>query len=289
MVASQTPKERLGSTLGLLQLAIYLGQSLGPTTGGFVADILGYRATFWLTAVYLTVSGLIVLFFVKEQFTPSPDALQGKLFSRLKMDFRLVAGSTLALVLGLRFALRIGLNMKGPVVPLIVAELIPADRFLGSASGFLSTISGISSALIAPLMGRLTERGNIRWLLLGSSTVAAVGMIGQAFAPTYWLMVAAEVFLGFGIGGTLATISTTLGRLAPEGRTGVVFGLDTLAVSLSGAIGPSAGGMLGDLVSLRAPLFVGGLATMAAGLGVFRLPRELDKRPEPTKMPAEAA
>ena len=33
LVASTTPRERLGETLGKLQLAIFLGQSIGPITG----------------------------------------------------------------------------------------------------------------------------------------------------------------------------------------------------------------------------------------------------------------
>ncbi len=106
LVASDTPKEKLGSTLGKLQLAIFLGQAFGPTTGGFIADTFGYRATFWVTSGYLFIAGLIILFFVKENFVPNESLSQEPLWKRLKMDFSLLfAGSMLTLVLGLRFAL----------------------------------------------------------------------------------------------------------------------------------------------------------------------------------------
>lgn len=274
LVASTTPRERLGETLGKLQLAIFLGQAFGPTTGGLVADTLGYRATFWLTAVYLIVAGTLVLTQVRESFTPSAEAMEGSIWQRMGQDFSVIfAGSLLGLVLGLRFALRVGLRLTSPTMPLIVQELMPQSTLLGSASGLLTTVSGISSALAAPMMGRWADRGNSRRLLLGSALLAAAAMIYQGLARTYWVLIAGQFFLGLGIGGTLAVISVYIGRMAPEGRVGTAFGLDALAVSLAGAIGPTVGGWLSDTVSRRSPLFVGGLAMALAGLAVLRLPK----------------
>ncbi|MCK7506494.1 MAG: MFS transporter [Desulfobacterales bacterium] len=45
-VASIVPKEEAGYRLGLLQMAIFLGGSIGPLFGGFVADSAGPRANF---------------------------------------------------------------------------------------------------------------------------------------------------------------------------------------------------------------------------------------------------
>jgi DHA1 family multidrug resistance protein-like MFS transporter len=279
LVASNTPRERLGETLGKLQLAIFLGQAVGPTTGGFVADTLGYRATFWLTAAYLIVAGGLILFLVRERFVPSADALRGSLWTRMRQDVSAIfAGSLLGLVLGLRFALRVGLNITSPTIPLIVQDLMPGSTLLGSASGLLSTISGISSALAAPIVGRWADRGNSRSLLMGSAMLSAVALIAQAMAPVYPLLVVAQFFLGLGIGGTLSVISAYIGRMAPEGRAGTAFGLDAMAVSLSGAVGPSVGGWLSDTISRRTPLWVGGVAMAAAGLAVLRLPKDSTRR-----------
>ena len=90
LVASDTPKDKLGSTLGKLQLAIFLGQAFGPTTGGFIADTWGYRATFWVTSGYLLAAGLIILFFVQENFVPLESVSHEPLWKRLKMDFSLL-------------------------------------------------------------------------------------------------------------------------------------------------------------------------------------------------------
>lgn len=288
LVAGQTPNDRLGETLGKLQLAIFLGQSLGPTTGGFVADIFGYRATFWMTAIYLVIAGLFILIRVEEDFTPNPEALKGSLWSHLQGDFKaLFAVSLLTIVLGLRFALRVGLRMTSPTMPLIVQDLLPPGSFLGSASGLLTTISGISSALVAPLIGRWADRHGGRQLLMGSAMLAAVAMLFQAMAENYWLLLAAQVFLGFGIGGTLAIISAYIGRLAPEGRTGAAFGLDQMAVSLSNAIGPTFGGWLSDTFTRRTPLYTGGASMMLAGVAVMLLPKDKETVNSKKKMGSE--
>jgi MFS transporter, DHA1 family, multidrug resistance protein len=281
LVASVTPKERLGETLGKLQLAIFLGQAFGPTTGGFVADILGYRATFWMTSLYLLVAGTLILTKVQENFVPVEDSAQQPILKGMGQDFSLLlTGSLLGLVLALHFALRIGVRMASPILPLIIQDLMPDSPLLGSASGLLTTLSGISSAIAAPTVGRWADRGHGRTYLLCSAFLAAAAMLIQAAAPTYWLLLVGQFLLGFGIGGTLAVLSAYIGRLAPEGKVGTAFGLDAMAVSLSSALGPSLGGWLGDTVGRRSPLTIGGIAMAAAGLAVLRLPRDSSSHAE---------
>ena len=107
-------------------------------------------------------SGIVILLFVREDFIPIESVSQESLWKRLKMDFSLLfTGSMLTLVLALRFALRIGLRMNSPVLPLIVQELLPTGRLLGSATGLLSTISGASSAIVAPVLGRFADKTGV--------------------------------------------------------------------------------------------------------------------------------
>ena len=274
LVASSTPRERLGETLGKLQLAIFLGQSVGPITGGFVSDMLGYRATFWMTAIYLIVAGLLMLFFVTEEFTPVEHTTQDSFIQRMRQDTAMLfAGSLLVLVLGLRFALRLGLRISSPLLPLVVQEMLPAGAFLGSASGLLTTVSGIFSAIASPILGRWGDRHGGRTPLTIATFVLAAAIGIQALASAYWMLLVAQVFLGLAIGGTLSIISAYIGRAAPEGKAGTAYGLDTLATSLSNAVGPTVGGWLGA-TSLSLPFYVGCVVTALSGFAVLRLPKD---------------
>lgn len=287
LVASNTPKTRLGETLGKLQLAIFLGQAFGPTAGGVVADILGYRATFWMTSCFLLLAGLLILTLVSEEFTPAQNTEKASFWQRMAQDFALIlGGSLLGLVLALRFALRVGIRMTGPTIPLIVQDLMPESTFLGSAAGLLTTISGISSALAAPAVGRWADQGHARDYLLGGALLAAAAMVLQATAANYWMLLAGQFALGLGLGSTLAVISSYIGRMAPEGRVGTAFGLDAMAVSLAGAVGPTVGGWLSDTVTRQTPLYVGGIAMTIAAIGVLRLPRDAES-PDPRPVMGE--
>ncbi len=279
LVASGTPEDRLGETLGKLQLAIFLGQSMGPIAGGFVADTVGYRAVLWLTGAFLATGGILVLTLVRETLTPSknkaPEAAETlPIFQRLKQDISLAFTSLLGLVLTLRFSLRLGLRMSSPMLPLWVQALMPGSAFLGSASGLLTTVSGLSGALAAPTLGRVADRYGGRQVLMACSILAGIALILQAFAPVYWLLVVWQAFLGFSIGGTLATISAYIGRLAPKGREGTAYGLDAMAVSLSNSVGPLIGGGLARLISIPATFLVGGVVIIVASTGVLRLPAD---------------
>ena len=108
---------------------------------------------------------------------------------------------------------------------------------------------------------------------MGSTFIAAAALLLQGAAGSYWVMVAGQFLLGLGVGGTLSIISAYIGRMAPEGRVGTAFGLDTMAVALSGAVGPTVGGWLSDTVSRRAPLCAGGITMELAGIAVLKLPK----------------
>jgi MFS transporter, DHA1 family, multidrug resistance protein len=281
LVASVTPRQRLGETLGKLQLAIFMGQSFGPMMGGFIADMLGYRATFWTTSLFLLVAGALILTKVQENFVPMQEGTVEPILKGLGHDFgMLLTGSLLGLVLALHFALRVGVRMASPIIPLVIQDLMPGSSLLGSASGLLTTLSGIGSAIAAPAIGRWADRGNGRTYLILSAFLAAAAMLIQAVAPTYWLLLLGQFLLGFGIGGTLAVLSAYIGRLAPADKVGTAFGLDAMAVSMSSAVGPSLGGWLSDTVARRSPLTIGGIAMALAGLAVFRLPKESSSQPQ---------
>ncbi len=289
LVASSAPRDQLGRALGRLQMGIFLGQTLGPVAGGLIADYLGYRTVFWVTAAFLVTAGLIILRGVKEEFSPPPEEERRPFWHSLRENFSVVlASSVLALVLGLRFALRVGIRFTRPVQPLLVEQILEGSPLLGSASGLMMTVSGISGAIAAPLFGRLIDRYGERPILFICGVMAGVALILQGFTSSYVLLVVWQFFIGVAIGGTLAGISTYVGRLAPEGRAGMAYGLDTMAVSMSNAVGPFIGGWLGSLFNLRVPYFVGGIVMALGSLGVLRLPKE-DAAPLSLPEGAEAA
>src|SRR4030042_1025708 len=61
LIPSVVPKHRLGSSLGLMQMAVFTGGSIGPYIGGIVADRYGYRIPFGDPGAFLLTGGILVL------------------------------------------------------------------------------------------------------------------------------------------------------------------------------------------------------------------------------------
>ena len=71
LVAASVLREQRAFSLGLLQMAVFAGSSLGPSIGGLVSGALGYRAAFLTTGLLLLCGGILVATLVREQFAPS--------------------------------------------------------------------------------------------------------------------------------------------------------------------------------------------------------------------------
>jgi MFS transporter, DHA1 family, multidrug resistance protein len=67
LIASNTPEEKTGYALGLLQSSTAAGTILGPLIGGVLSDLFGFRFVFFCVAGLLFITGILVLIFVKEE------------------------------------------------------------------------------------------------------------------------------------------------------------------------------------------------------------------------------
>lgn len=265
LVASQTPREHSGAALGSLQTAIFLGVSCGPLLGGLTGDAFGYRPSFWITGALLALSGLLVLFFVHEDFHPAPDALRtGRGSTRAALALVLASGALLAVLAG-RILLRIGSRALDPILPLFVQSLLPAGAQVGTLTGIIAAVSALGAAAGAPLIGGWSDRWGRRRLLILSAVAAGLLFVPQAFVTDARWLIALQLLSGFAVGGTLSTITALLTRAAPAGHEGIVFGLDASAVSGANALGPVLGAAVAAQFGLRAPFL---LAAALCAVGV---------------------
>ena len=68
MVSANTPRDKIPFSMGLLTVAMYAGNTLGPFLGGVIANMVGYRNCFHVIATVYLAGGLAVLFFTNEKF-----------------------------------------------------------------------------------------------------------------------------------------------------------------------------------------------------------------------------
>lgn len=68
LVASSTPNHRQGFALGFLSTSVFSGDMAGLFIGGLLAEMFGFRNSFYLSGMMLGMSGILVLIFAREKF-----------------------------------------------------------------------------------------------------------------------------------------------------------------------------------------------------------------------------
>lgn len=268
LVASTTPKERLGAALGALQTAVFLGVSCGPLLGGFMGDTFGYRPSFWITGGLLLASGILVALFVHEDFHPAEDVIKAGRHGYGNGMRLVLTSSALLALFAARIVLRTGSRALGPVLPLFVQTLLPVGARVATMTGIISAASALGSAIGSPVVGRWGDRmGHRRWLIV-SALAAALCFVPQAFVHDTRALIFWQLVSGLAVGGTLSTVTALLARLAPDGRQGIVFGLDASAVASANAIGPLIGAAVAAGLGLRAPFLLSAAFLVVGALTV---------------------
>jgi MFS family permease len=187
-----------------------------------------------------------------------------------------------AVRLGLRanasqFALLVALNaFVGAMVGLerSVLPLVGEDEFgLASTSAILSFVVafGISKAVANLAAGGLAEHvGRRRLLVIGWLLALPVPLL-IAIAPSWWVIVVANVFLGLNQG--LAWSMTVVMKidLVGPGRRGFALGLNESAGYLGVALTALATGALAATYAPRTVVWAGAAVIAAAGLAISAL------------------
>jgi DHA1 family multidrug resistance protein-like MFS transporter len=258
LVASSTPPQRRGFAIGVLQMAIYLGSSVGPLLGGLIADSMGYRATFWTTGVLLFTAGVLVSALVREQFSPpeapssadeGADERADERAARSKprlWDGLLLVLRTRALlsIFGVRMLMNMAFGVIAPILPLFLQTIAAPGVKIASLAGTISGLASAASAGAAIAMGRLSDRAGPRRVLLACGALAGVLFGLQAWATTPAQLLLLRVLGGVATGGILASVSSLLAALVPKQRFGAVYGVDTSMMAAANAIAPMLGAAL---------------------------------------------
>ena len=266
LVAAGTPITDTAFAMGLLQMGVYAGSSLGPMIGGFVADAWGYRASFYLTSILLLVSGILTVAMVHDVKSDGKNG--GRSFAEgIRLVVRLPAvQAAFAVQLAVRSAWRTAV----PILPLYVQSLLPGSQHVASLVGLMQGVNmaAISAASVA--MGRAADRLGVRKILFVAIAGCALFYGLHSITRSVGQLFVLQLLAGLAMGGFVATISANLARSAPDGCQGIVFGLDSSVMSAANAIGPMLGSTVAATWGLSMP-FVASAGVFGLAIGVLML------------------
>lgn len=268
-VASIAPRDRLGFSLGLMQMAVFSGASIGPLFGGFLADHLGYRHTLWVSGGMLGLGGVVVWLFVHEAARPRM-AARGTGPGFIANTRRHLRNRLLLILIAVPFLEQIANQSIQPIVPLFVRQLVGDRSDIASITGLMLGLGGIAGAISAVILGRLSDRVNPKTVLLICLCVGGLAYFPQGLAPTITVLVIARCLFGLTTGGVGPTTNALLAEITPPHEQGSVYGLQQAMISAGGLVGPLGAAFLAAGFSLRAPFFVTGIILLFAALWTWR-------------------
>lgn len=262
MAADCAPRDRTAYAIGFAQTAQRLGPAVGPIIGGAVAQMVGMRNTFLVTAAFYLAALVIVFFIYDERSVTHAEAPS----SEARLTFRnVLAFENFILLMAVVFGLQFVDRSFGPVLPLFVAELgTPADR-VPIVAGVLFSIAAGTGAIGHHVCSRLLRRASARVVIAASAGIGAAGAAVYVLAGQPSILLIGTAVFGLAIGIATTAAYTAASSVIPAGARGAGFGLLTTA-SLTGlALSPIVSGMLAA-TSIRAVflLDVVGLVALAA-------------------------
>jgi len=247
LVSSVLPAGRLGFGLGLMQVAVFLGMSLGPWFGGVIADIFGYRLTFIAGGAMLLAGGALVAVGAQEKFIrPSADSLQKS--GTMRILFTLPGFVSL---LAIFFLVNFSIHIAIPILPLFIEEIGNLKTGLASTTGLMFAVTGATASISAAAIGYLSDRRGHRQVLAVNLFVTGILWVAHALARSISQLLVIRIIFGFAVGGNMPTMNALVGKISPQESYGKAYGLAASMTSLGMTLGPLAGGFMASWLGLR--------------------------------------
>jgi DHA1 family multidrug resistance protein-like MFS transporter len=239
MATSLAPREQTGKAVGMIQGAQILAAAVGPFAGGALADSIGIRLTFLVTAALCGAALVLVLVYYQEAPAAAPGA--GTASASFREILRLPQVLSLLVVLFL-------VNFVGrsftPILPLHLKELGVSPARLAFSTGVLISAYSMAAALSASLLGRASRTRSPRSLLAASLVGGALTVLPMALVTTFSAMTGLAILVGLASGGCLTLCYTIGGLMVPADRRTAAFGFFSGAALFGGALSPSVAGLL---------------------------------------------
>ena len=272
MAAESAPRDRMPQAIGLVQTAQRLGPTVGPVIGGLLAGFFGLRLAFLVTALFYA-AGLVVVFVMYDD-RATHAYVSAENHANQRVTFRnVLAFENFILMMAVIFALQFVDRSFGPVLPLYVEQVGVTHARVAVISGVLFSIMACMGALGHHVCGTLLRRHSPRVVIAGGAAVASAGSALLGATGNFWVMSAASVLLGIGIGAAMTAAYSAAGSVIPAGAHGTGFGVLTTASLVGMASSPFVAGFLGG-TSIRVVFFVN-VALMAIVAGaVYKTMRE---------------
>jgi MFS transporter, DHA1 family, multidrug resistance protein len=255
LIASNTPEEKTGYALGLLQSSTAAGTVLGPLLGGVIADFFSFRAVFFVVAGLLTIVGVAIIFFVKEDKHE-----QSKNDYSFIDNWKFVLTNKKILVPSVLIMLTsLGISFVRPIFVLFIETLDINKNYLPTITGALYSIVGVFSIFSAYWWGKKVEHFGLSKSLYLASLITGLMYLCHSIISNPYLLIPVRTILGFGYGAIAPLLFTRISNNVSKDRRGGVMGIGSSFQVMGNLVGPLFGGYAGAVIGFQFSFIVTGL------------------------------
>jgi DHA1 family multidrug resistance protein-like MFS transporter len=262
-VAGVSPSTHLGRSYGWYTTALYVGMSLGPGAGGFVAELWGFPLVFILSGLSIFATFWVMFFFLPRArhvmpVRPRELALGWAVISEVWKNAPLL-GTWLATGAGC-----FGLGIFITFLPLHAHE----QGLTYGQIGMVFAAQGLMNAVSRIPFGHLSDRVQNRsllvvWGLLGIG--ACLAGYGFSRQPLHFMLCA--VAMGITMGLTFTSVAALTVETVPPELRGLAMGGYNSAIYLSMMVSSAALGPIISLIGFRNGFLVTtGITLLLAGM-----------------------
>lgn len=230
LVSHVAPPERLRQAFALNRLAVNLGMSIGPTVGGFLADV-SFRALFWVDAATSLAAGLVLVavpFRAPTHFHDEADVSSGSPLQDKKLLFALLAFLPVLLVFFQHLS----------TMPLFLVEGLGFRPWL---FGALFTINTLVIVFTEVRLNTLTSHWPFARSLATGAFLATVGFAALAVTRSFLAVVGTVLVWTVGEMILFPSAAAYFSEISPPSRRGEYLGYYTMMFGIAFSLGPFLG------------------------------------------------
>jgi MFS family permease len=261
-VGDITPTGKEGFTMGLFNMSMFCGLSIGPLLGGVIHDRFSLQTSFVCMGLLSLIGFFLCLLLLpptrsEKYITSGKSPVEWK---QLFLDRDIVS------IFIFRFSHILCIGIIWAFLPLYAKLKFSATS---STIGILIMLGVFVSGALHVPMGFLADKINKKWMVVAGGLIVACAVFSFEWVEGFWGLVWASIF--FGIGGGIAMPALMAIAVLKGSETdsmGSVMSILTLAHSLGMLCGSLIGGLMMDLFELRVA-FPLGAAVMTITVVLF--------------------
>jgi DHA1 family multidrug resistance protein-like MFS transporter len=237
--------------------------------GGVLADAVGFRNLFFVTAAVEMAVAIAVMRLVRER-RGGERRQASSVIENARWALR---GATRAAIFAL-FGTQLAILLVQPFFALFVESLGVGRERLSSTTGAIFGVTGLATLVMAPrwgAFGDLIGRRRALWIAMGGASIA---FALQGVVDDVRVLFCLRLLQGGFVAGMLPALYATIASRTPESRRAGVVAFGASATLLGGLVGPILGGTLASVFGMRPVFWISTGVFMTNALLAFFLPAD---------------